>query len=70
MVAVKLGMLANGFTSQGVVLATLTLALAEVAGTPEGLRRSVGCWWRADGAQTCSWRRDSGASRTGSGVGE
>ena len=36
LVAVKLGMLANGFTSQGVVLATLTLALAEVAGTAEG----------------------------------
>jgi MFS family permease len=36
LVAVKLGMLANGFTSQGVVLATLTLALAEVAGTVEG----------------------------------
>lgn len=36
LVAVKLGMLANGFTSQGVVLATLTLALADVAGTAEG----------------------------------
>jgi MFS family permease len=36
LVAVKLGMLANGFTSQGVVLATLTLALADVAGTTEG----------------------------------
>ena len=36
LVAVKLGMLANGFTSQGVVLATLTLALAEVAGSAEG----------------------------------
>jgi MFS family permease len=29
-------MLANGFTSQGVVLATLTLALTDVAGTAEG----------------------------------
>jgi MFS family permease len=36
LVAVKLGMLANGFTSQGVILATLTLALTEVAGSPEG----------------------------------
>jgi MFS family permease len=36
LVAVKLGMLANGFTSQGAVLATLTLALTEVAGTAEG----------------------------------
>lgn len=36
LVAVKLGMLANGFTAQGVVLATLTLALADVAGTIEG----------------------------------
>jgi MFS family permease len=36
LVAVKLGMLANGFTSQGVVLATLTLALTEVAGSAEG----------------------------------
>src|SRR5581483_724050 len=36
LVAVKLGMLANGFTSQGVVLATLTLALADVAGSAEG----------------------------------
>ena len=29
-------MLANGFASQGVVLATLTLALTDVAGTMEG----------------------------------
>jgi MFS family permease len=36
LVAVKLGMLVNGFTSQGAVLATLTLALTEVAGTAEG----------------------------------
>lgn len=36
LVAVKLGMLANGFAVQGVVLATLTLALAEVAGTADG----------------------------------
>jgi len=36
LVAVKLGMLANGFTSQGVVLATLTLALTDVAGSVEG----------------------------------
>jgi MFS family permease len=36
LVAVKLGMLANGFTSQGVVLATRTLALTDVAGTAEG----------------------------------
>jgi MFS family permease len=36
LVAVKLGMLTNGFAAQGVVLATLTLALADVAGTAEG----------------------------------
>jgi len=36
LVAVKLGMLVNGFTSQGVILATLTLALTEVAGSAEG----------------------------------
>ena len=36
LVAVKVGMLSNGFASQGVILATLTLALAEVAGTAEG----------------------------------
>lgn len=36
LVAVKLGMLANGFAAQGVVLATLTLALSDVAGTAEG----------------------------------
>jgi MFS family permease len=36
LVAVKLGMLANGFAAQGVVLATLTLALTEVADTAEG----------------------------------
>ena len=36
LVAVKFGMLANGFASQGVVLATLTLALTDVAGTSEG----------------------------------
>jgi MFS family permease len=36
LVAVKLGMLVNGFTAQGVVLATLTLALTDVAGTAEG----------------------------------
>ena len=36
LVAVKLGMLVNGFTAQGVVLATLTLALTEVAGSAEG----------------------------------
>ena len=36
LVAVKLGMLANGFTAQGVVLATLTLALTDVAGSAEG----------------------------------
>jgi MFS family permease len=52
MVAVKLGMLANGFTSQGVVLATLTLALAEVAGTAEGAAALggmlVACRWGSD----------------------
>ena len=36
LVAVKLGMLANGFTAQGVILATLTLALTDVAGSAEG----------------------------------
>ena len=36
LVAVKVGMLANGFASQGVILATLTLALTDVAGTAEG----------------------------------
>jgi MFS family permease len=36
LVAVKLGMLVNGFTAQGVVLATLTLALTDVAGSAEG----------------------------------
>ena len=36
LVAVKLGILANGFAAQGVVLATLTLALTEVAGTADG----------------------------------
>jgi len=36
LVAVKLGMLVNGFASQGVVLATLTLALTQVSGTVEG----------------------------------
>ena len=36
LVAVKLGILANGFASQGVVLATLTLALTDVAGTADG----------------------------------
>jgi MFS family permease len=36
LVAVKLGMLSNGFATQGVVLATLTLALTEAAGTTEG----------------------------------
>jgi MFS family permease len=50
MVAVKLGMLANGFTSQGVVLATLTLA--EVAGTADGAAALggllVACRWGSD----------------------
>lgn len=36
LLAVKLGMLANGFTSHGVVLSTVTLALTAVAGTAEG----------------------------------
>ena len=36
LVAVKIGMLSNGFAAQGVILATLTLALADVAGTAEG----------------------------------
>jgi MFS family permease len=36
LVAVKLGVLVNGFTSQGVILATLTLALTDVAGSAEG----------------------------------
>ncbi len=36
LLAVKIGMLAKGFAAQGVVLSTLTLALAEAAGTPEG----------------------------------
>jgi MFS family permease len=52
MVSVKLGMAANGFTSQGVVLATLTLALAEVAGTVEGAAALggllVACRWGSD----------------------
>ncbi|MGE3268243.1 MAG: MFS transporter [Chloroflexota bacterium] len=52
LVAVKLGMLVNGFTSQGVVLATLTLALAEVTGTAEGTAALggllVACRWASD----------------------
>ncbi|MCC7370924.1 MAG: MFS transporter [Chloroflexi bacterium] len=52
MVAVKCGMLANGFASQGVVLATLTLALSEVAGSTEGAAALggllVACRWGSD----------------------
>ena len=42
LVAVKLGMMANGFSSQGVVLATVSLALAEAAGTTEGAAAIAG----------------------------
>lgn len=42
LVAVKLGMLSNGFASQGVVLATFSLALTEVAGTAEGAAALAG----------------------------
>lgn len=42
LVAVKLGMLTNGFAAQGVVLSTVALALAEVAGTAEGAAAIAG----------------------------
>jgi MFS family permease len=52
LVAVKVGMLANGFSSQGAVLATLALALSEVAGTTEGAAALAGLLvafrWGAD----------------------
>ena len=70
LVAVKIGMLANGFTSQGVVLATLTLALDRRRRLGRGRRgASAGCWWRFAGAPISSWRRGSGTSRIGSGAG-
>ena len=42
LVAVKLGMLANGFASQGVVISTVALALAEASGTAEGAAALAG----------------------------
>ena len=40
--AVKLGMLANGFAAQGVVLSTVVLALSSAAGTSEGAAALAG----------------------------
>ena len=42
LVAVKLGMLANGFAAQGVVLSTVVLALSSAAGTSEGAAALAG----------------------------
>ena len=57
LVAVKLGMLANGFTSQGVVLATLTLALDRRRRHRRGRRRD----WRAAGGVSLGRRPVPGA---------
>jgi MFS family permease len=58
LVAVKLGMLASGFAAQGVVLSTLTLALAEAAGTAEGAAALGGL------LVALRWPRPSATSRT------
>ena len=42
LVAVKLGMLGNGFASQGVVISSVALALAEASGTTEGAAALAG----------------------------
>jgi MFS family permease len=42
LLAVKIGMLGNGFASQGVVISSVALAIAEVSGTTEGAAALAG----------------------------